>query len=87
MNFYGRKVRAPNDSIADNVRPPRGEDKCSREDVQGFEVVRGSVSRSYTEFLGTPAVVKIGKLYVVQAQIGLCLRAVSPKQAGRVLEP
>ena len=34
----------------------------------------------------TLAVVKSGKLYVVQVQIGLCLRAASPKQAGRVLE-
>ncbi len=30
----GRKVRTPYGNVAGNARPPRGEDKCNRKNVQ-----------------------------------------------------
>ena len=50
-----RKVRTPKANIAGNARPSRDEDQCNRKQVRKTSVL---------------AVVKPGKLYVVQAQIG-----------------
>ena len=33
----GRKVRTLYGSVAGNARPPQGEDKCNRKEVQGSE--------------------------------------------------
>ena len=68
----GRKVRTPHGNVAGNARPPQGEDQCNRKDV-----------RKRQRF----ALVKSGKLYVVQVQIGRRFKGGHSKSAGRALEP